>query len=223
MAVDDDAPALMALEAAHAADKRRLSRARRAADDEALAAFYFEVDGAQRLKVAEPFLDLFQPDDRHRGGRSLPHAALVVCGHPRVKPVMCPLNLGGIYAKQECPAGAERLRRSRPRCARTSAEHGAGAQVAAAPGARKRRTARRHHGRLPPDDFSRCQDQRIRRTRHRGGARARQGPRRETRIRTHRWKTLINGIQTDKYDVAMSGISMNVDRAKVAAFTVPYM
>jgi len=37
------------------------------------------------------------------------------------------------------------------------------------------------------------------------------------------WKTLINGIQTDKYDVAMSGISMNVDRAKVAAFTVPYM
>jgi len=37
------------------------------------------------------------------------------------------------------------------------------------------------------------------------------------------WKTLINGIQTDKYDVAMSGISMNVDRAKVAAFTLPYM
>ncbi|HYL24250.1 MAG TPA: transporter substrate-binding domain-containing protein [Burkholderiales bacterium] len=37
------------------------------------------------------------------------------------------------------------------------------------------------------------------------------------------WKTLISGIQTDKYDVAMSGISMNVDRAKVAAFTVPYM
>jgi cyclohexadienyl dehydratase len=37
------------------------------------------------------------------------------------------------------------------------------------------------------------------------------------------WKTLINGIQSDKYDVAMSGISMNVDRAKVASFTVPYM
>ena len=37
------------------------------------------------------------------------------------------------------------------------------------------------------------------------------------------WKTLLNGIQTDKYDVAMSGISMNVDRAKVAAFTAPYM
>jgi cyclohexadienyl dehydratase len=37
------------------------------------------------------------------------------------------------------------------------------------------------------------------------------------------WKTLLNGIQADKYDVAMSGISMNVDRAKVAAFTVPYM
>ena len=37
------------------------------------------------------------------------------------------------------------------------------------------------------------------------------------------WKTLLNGIQTDKYDVAMSGISMNVDRAKVAAFTLPYM
>ena len=37
------------------------------------------------------------------------------------------------------------------------------------------------------------------------------------------WKTLINGIQSDKYDVAMSGISMNVDRAKVASFTAPYM
>lgn len=37
------------------------------------------------------------------------------------------------------------------------------------------------------------------------------------------WKTLLVGIQSDKYDVAMSGISMNVDRAKVAAFTLPYM
>jgi cyclohexadienyl dehydratase len=37
------------------------------------------------------------------------------------------------------------------------------------------------------------------------------------------WKTLVTGIQSDKYDVAMSGISMNVDRAKVASFTVPYM
>ena len=37
------------------------------------------------------------------------------------------------------------------------------------------------------------------------------------------WKTLLVGIQSDKYDVAMSGISMNVDRAKVASFTLPYM
>lgn len=37
------------------------------------------------------------------------------------------------------------------------------------------------------------------------------------------WKTLITGIVADKFDIAMSGISMNVDRAKVAGFTLPYM
>jgi cyclohexadienyl dehydratase len=37
------------------------------------------------------------------------------------------------------------------------------------------------------------------------------------------WKTLITGIVADKYDIAMSGISMNIDRAKVAGFTLPYM
>jgi cyclohexadienyl dehydratase len=37
------------------------------------------------------------------------------------------------------------------------------------------------------------------------------------------WKTLITGIVADKYDIAMSGISMNLSRAKVAGFTEPYM
>lgn len=37
------------------------------------------------------------------------------------------------------------------------------------------------------------------------------------------WKSLINGVVAGKYDVAMSGISMTADRAKVAGFTMPYM
>jgi len=37
------------------------------------------------------------------------------------------------------------------------------------------------------------------------------------------WKTLINGVVADKYDIVMSGVSMSVDRAKVAGFTQPYM
>jgi cyclohexadienyl dehydratase len=37
------------------------------------------------------------------------------------------------------------------------------------------------------------------------------------------WKTLINGMVADKYDIVMSGVSMSVDRAKVAGFTQPYM
>jgi cyclohexadienyl dehydratase len=36
------------------------------------------------------------------------------------------------------------------------------------------------------------------------------------------WKTLINGIIADKYDIAMTGTSMSVARAKSAGFTVPW-
>jgi len=36
------------------------------------------------------------------------------------------------------------------------------------------------------------------------------------------WKTLINGIVADKYDIAMTGTSMSVSRAKSAGFTVPW-
>lgn len=37
------------------------------------------------------------------------------------------------------------------------------------------------------------------------------------------WKTLINGVVADRYDIVMSGVSMSLDRAKVAGFTLPYM
>ncbi|MBI3710257.1 MAG: transporter substrate-binding domain-containing protein, partial [Proteobacteria bacterium] len=33
------------------------------------------------------------------------------------------------------------------------------------------------------------------------------------------WKTLLNGIVADKYDIIMTGTSMNVPRAKAAGFT----
>jgi cyclohexadienyl dehydratase len=36
------------------------------------------------------------------------------------------------------------------------------------------------------------------------------------------WKTLINGVVADKYDVIMTGTSMNVPRAKSAGFTIPW-
>lgn len=36
------------------------------------------------------------------------------------------------------------------------------------------------------------------------------------------WKTLLNGVVADKYDIVMTGTSMNVPRAKVAGFTVPW-
>lgn len=35
------------------------------------------------------------------------------------------------------------------------------------------------------------------------------------------WKTMIAGVQTDKFDIVMSGTSMNVGRAKVVGFTNP--
>jgi cyclohexadienyl dehydratase len=36
------------------------------------------------------------------------------------------------------------------------------------------------------------------------------------------WKTLVNGIIADKYDIAMTGASMSVARAKTAGFTIPW-
>jgi len=36
------------------------------------------------------------------------------------------------------------------------------------------------------------------------------------------WKTLVNGIIADKYDIAMTGSSMSVARAKTAGFTIPW-
>lgn len=35
------------------------------------------------------------------------------------------------------------------------------------------------------------------------------------------WKTMIAGVQADKFDIVMSGTSMNVGRAKVVGFTNP--
>jgi cyclohexadienyl dehydratase len=37
------------------------------------------------------------------------------------------------------------------------------------------------------------------------------------------WKTLIAGIVADKYDIAMSGTSMNAKRAKAVGYTQPYV
>ncbi len=36
------------------------------------------------------------------------------------------------------------------------------------------------------------------------------------------WKTLINGIVADKYDIVMTGTSMTVGRAKAAGYTLPW-
>ena len=36
------------------------------------------------------------------------------------------------------------------------------------------------------------------------------------------WKTLINGIVADKYDIVMTGTSMTVGRAKAAGYTAPW-
>lgn len=37
------------------------------------------------------------------------------------------------------------------------------------------------------------------------------------------WKTMIAGVVSDKYDIVMSGTSMNVGRAKAVGFTLPYV
>ena len=36
------------------------------------------------------------------------------------------------------------------------------------------------------------------------------------------WKTLINGVVADKYDIVMTGTSMTVSRAKAAGYTIPW-
>ena len=36
------------------------------------------------------------------------------------------------------------------------------------------------------------------------------------------WKTLINGIVADKYDIVMTGTSMTPSRAKAAGYTIPW-
>ena len=36
------------------------------------------------------------------------------------------------------------------------------------------------------------------------------------------WKTLINGVVAGKYDIAMTGTSMTVSRAKAAGYTIPW-
>jgi len=36
------------------------------------------------------------------------------------------------------------------------------------------------------------------------------------------WKTLLNGVVSDKYDIVMTGTSVNVPRAKVAGMTIPW-
>ena len=36
------------------------------------------------------------------------------------------------------------------------------------------------------------------------------------------WKTLINGVVADKYDIVMTGTSMTTSRAKVAGYTIPW-
>lgn len=37
------------------------------------------------------------------------------------------------------------------------------------------------------------------------------------------WKTMIAGVVADKYDIVMSGTSMNVKRAKAVGYTIPYV
>src|SRR5690606_40732438 len=77
ISVDDDAPALNGLEPIDAADQRRLPRARRPADHDALARLHRQVDAVQYLEAAEPFIDVFHPDDRF--------AACLVRGARRIR------------------------------------------------------------------------------------------------------------------------------------------
>ena len=63
-AVDADHAALMLLEPVDAADQRRLARAGRAADDDALAAADGQIDRAQHMERAVPFVHVDEFDDR---------------------------------------------------------------------------------------------------------------------------------------------------------------
>ena len=73
-AVDDDAAALPVLQPVDAAQQRRFAAAGRAADDDALAARDLQIDVAQHVKFAVPFV---QADDldRHVGQRRRLHSA----------------------------------------------------------------------------------------------------------------------------------------------------
>ncbi len=73
-AVDDDAAALPILQPVDAAQQRRLAAARRPADDDALAARDREIDVAQDVKVAVPFLQAGDFDRRFGRRRPLPRA-----------------------------------------------------------------------------------------------------------------------------------------------------
>src|SRR5690606_22196704 len=73
--VDDDAALLMRLQPVDGADEGRLARSRGPADHDALAALDGEVDVAERVVVAEPFVDPahLDGDVAHRRG----HGALL--------------------------------------------------------------------------------------------------------------------------------------------------
>ena len=70
-AVDEDAPAVVLLEAVDAADHRRLPRPGRADDDDDLLAGDVEVDVAQRLERAEELLHVDQLEHRLAGAGHL--------------------------------------------------------------------------------------------------------------------------------------------------------
>ena len=65
-AVDDDAALLVLLQPVDAADERRLAGARRPADHDPLAARHPQVDVAQDVELAEPFVDALHVDVKHR-------------------------------------------------------------------------------------------------------------------------------------------------------------
>ena len=73
-AVDDDAAALPVLQPVDAAEQRRLAAAGRAADDDALAARDLQIDVAQHVEFAVPFVqaDDFDRHVRQRRGRHWP-------------------------------------------------------------------------------------------------------------------------------------------------------
>src|ERR1700730_2554564 len=76
-AVDDDAAFLKFLQRVDAADQRRLARARRAADYDALAFGDLEVDVTQHMKIAVPFVEAGHADNRVRGHD---HSTQLRCG-----------------------------------------------------------------------------------------------------------------------------------------------